>query len=234
MRSLFCLSLAALLVGAALAAPVPLPRPAPRPWLFGWGAPVDPVGDCRFERDGRRLTITVPGEGHGLAIFSGHLDAPRLFREAEGDFSLEVRVRGGFSNKAREREAGIVLLAGRDGAKLSVGARLLIDEMAHFYNAGLYWPEGGCSSSTTGWLETAEGLAFGLRLERAGGRLRMSFRRPGARWRVLKDEEEPPFELPRKVKVGVFAASTAEGAFKVTFDELKFTQKQRPELPTPG
>ena len=59
---------AALLLSCALAAVVVTAAPAPvaRPWFAGWGRPVDPAGDCQFDRQGDKLTIHVPGGGHGL------------------------------------------------------------------------------------------------------------------------------------------------------------------------
>ena len=66
MRPFYFLSLGTLLASAALAAPVPPPRPARGPWGWAWDKPINPKGDCRFDREWRRLTITVPGEGHDL------------------------------------------------------------------------------------------------------------------------------------------------------------------------
>jgi hypothetical protein len=72
----------AALVLSALAALVATatPAPEPKPWVTGWHRPIDPKEDCRFEREGDELSITVPGEGHELA----RLEAPRLLRDVEG------------------------------------------------------------------------------------------------------------------------------------------------------
>jgi len=45
----------------------------------------------------------------------------------------------------------------------------------------------------------------------------------GGDWQALKGRQ-PRFELPAKVKVGVFASATAKGRFAATFDNLKFSQ----------
>src|SRR5207244_1045643 len=88
--------------GGLLAAPAPFPRPGrARPWTTGWDRTVDPVGDCRFDRKGDRLTITVPGGEHRMT-------APRLLRDVNGDFVVAVRVGGSFRPTVR---AGLLLTA---------------------------------------------------------------------------------------------------------------------------
>jgi serine/threonine protein kinase len=61
-----------------------------------WGDVVDPLGDCRFVEDGRRLTIEVPGgpKQHDFNPQPGRNDrnAPRVLREVEGDFEAHVTV----------------------------------------------------------------------------------------------------------------------------------------------
>src|SRR4051794_6272305 len=83
-----------LFAAAVLAAPAPRPRP-PTPWVTGWDKPVDPSGDCRFDRDGDRLTISVPGKGHELN-YERPMTAPQLLRDVEGDFDVQVRVTATF------------------------------------------------------------------------------------------------------------------------------------------
>jgi regulation of enolase protein 1 (concanavalin A-like superfamily) len=66
------------------------------------------------------------------------------------------------------------------------------------------------------------GVAY-LRLERRGQRLLTAVSIDGKKWYALI-EGEPHFELPRKVKVGVFAAAPKGGPYKATFDSLQLTQ----------
>ena len=108
------------LAGGLAAAPAPISRPSKEtgPWFDGWDRPVDPLGDCKFARKGDRLTITVPGKGHQLDIVQGGLNAPRLLREVEGDFLVQVRVRGDYrpadlDKPGMLRQAGLVLLGSR-------------------------------------------------------------------------------------------------------------------------
>lgn len=69
--------------------------PAPKDALAGWGKPVDPAKDCKFEAKDGKLKIAVPGgkEPHDLsAELNAPMSAPRVMREIEGDFSMEVSV----------------------------------------------------------------------------------------------------------------------------------------------
>jgi hypothetical protein len=88
---LLCVALA---VATVVATPAPFPSRGrlSGPWLDGWHKPVDLQEDCRFDRRGDKLTITVPGKGHEFAVAKGRLNAPRLQRDVEGDFVMEVRV----------------------------------------------------------------------------------------------------------------------------------------------
>jgi hypothetical protein len=85
-RSLFAL-VALLLACAALAAPVP------DPFKSGWGHPIDPDKDCKITRNNGVLTIEMPGGDHDYDTARERLNAPRLVRELEGDFEIQVRIR---------------------------------------------------------------------------------------------------------------------------------------------
>src|SRR5262249_29505914 len=75
---------------AALVTAAPAPQPkSSGPWFDGWESPVDSVGDCLFHRHGDRLFLTIPARERRPS------DYPiRLLREVEGDFVVQVRVRG--------------------------------------------------------------------------------------------------------------------------------------------
>ena len=63
----------------------------------GWGQVTDPAGDCKVVGANGRLTITVPGTltPHDLnpRWEFDNLFGPRVLREVEGDFQLQVKVR---------------------------------------------------------------------------------------------------------------------------------------------
>lgn len=58
----------------------------------GWGQAMDPDGDCTFHGEDGQLTIVAPGPRHGLSIELNRMNAPRVMRTVEGDFSVELRI----------------------------------------------------------------------------------------------------------------------------------------------
>lgn len=204
-----------LLAGVLVAAPAPLPKP----WVSGWDRPVDPLGDCRFDRVGDRLTITVPGKGHCLRVKEGRLDAPRLLRDAGNDFSVEVRVEGAFGHPGAEgaRQAGILVTG--DGIVLTLvlaGGAVSLD-VAHPTGLALGFPlvEKGVTES---------GCAY-LRLERRERRVVAKWSKDGKEWQRLS-AGECSVAFPEKVKVGVVAESGV-GPFLAKFDRFKLVEAKR-------
>lgn len=82
-----CLPVLLLLTCTALSAP------APKPFESGWGDPVDPDKDCKIRRDSASLTIEIPGSDHDYDPIRKRFNAPRLVRDMEGEFEIQVRVR---------------------------------------------------------------------------------------------------------------------------------------------
>jgi regulation of enolase protein 1 (concanavalin A-like superfamily) len=219
---------AALLCALAPLALPAAPAPQPRPWFRGWSKPVDPVGDCKFERAGDRLAITVPGAGHGVDVERAHLAAPHLLRDVEGDFVVQVRIRADFrpaelGAKDVCRAAGIVLL---DGTRL-------IDAIEWAARGGNPADDPTYNSNSfrvklLSWWREWDGPPLGkpayLRLERWGNWLEGKCSSDGKKWTRSGWRDQ---RLPRKLKVGVFAESTAEGTFKPTFDRFKLSRPAR-------
>src|SRR5207244_787546 len=82
-----------------VAAPAPFPKPpkVSSSWYEGWDKPeVPPWGDCRLDRRGDRLTITLPGDEkyRGIFLCPSPTRDPRLLRDVEGDFVIEVQLEG--------------------------------------------------------------------------------------------------------------------------------------------
>lgn len=84
-RSLFVL--AALLLTCATSA-----APAPKPFEGGWSKPVDPDGDCKIKRDNGTLIIEMPGSEHEYDPARDRVNAPRILRDFEGDFDIQLRL----------------------------------------------------------------------------------------------------------------------------------------------
>jgi hypothetical protein len=85
-----------LVVSAAALAPA-MPGEPPgekRAAIPGWGEAVDPDGDCTIRADASKLRIEVPGAYHDLWPGEGKVNAPRVLRPADGEFTLQVKVSG--------------------------------------------------------------------------------------------------------------------------------------------
>jgi regulation of enolase protein 1 (concanavalin A-like superfamily) len=178
---------------------------------------VDPDGDCRFDRDGDKFTITVPGKGHELR---DRLNAPRLLRDVGGDFVVQVRVGGAFRPAAADtfQRAGILLTDGTDFLRVERDTnRTAADAESH-----LVYRMGNLS-----WFgaDPAPGRPVYLRLERRGDIFWWAFSEDGERWtRFPGPGLLVTVKLPRKVKVGVVAEATAPVVFKPEFDQFRLSR----------
>jgi hypothetical protein len=208
-----------------LAAPAPLPRA----WFSGWDKPVDPRGDCQFDREADKLTVTVPGGWPRPPAGPGRwLNFPRLLRDVEGDFVVSVRVGGAFRPTGRDgcHAAGLLLTDGETAFVLGRGA------------AAEGFPKGGDPGAVLprplgtfllggGDELYASGLPLGqpeyLRLERRGNELRAAFSADGKTWGRFR-RPPPEVKLPRKMKVGVVVEATAPGQFKPWFDRFQLSR----------
>src|SRR5262245_49665374 len=92
-------------VAAVVGAPAPLPSPS-RVWTARWDEAVDPVGGCRFDRTGEKLTITASGKGHEHDLVKRRLNAPCLLRDVAGSFVVQVRVGGDFRSAGKTADKG--------------------------------------------------------------------------------------------------------------------------------
>src|SRR5688572_5897260 len=68
---------------------------APSKKSGGWGEWIDPDGDCDVKAEGAALLITVPGKPHDLWPENPkpevRTNAPRVLRNVEGDFTVQVK-----------------------------------------------------------------------------------------------------------------------------------------------
>ena len=62
----------------------------------GWGTLIDLDNDCAVREEAGKLMITIPGGTHDLNMELGGMNAPRVLREVDGDFTVQVKVSGGF------------------------------------------------------------------------------------------------------------------------------------------
>jgi regulation of enolase protein 1 (concanavalin A-like superfamily) len=208
------------LVGWTWAAPVP----PSRVWSTGWDRPLCPEG-CRLDRDGEKLTLTIPGEGYGLDVENGRLNAPRLLRDVEGDFVVVVRI-GAFEAPTGQgenayRRAGLILT---DGERVTTFQRTA--NLDRGKENRYLWRGSNRLGKPSGLNQWTAGVPLDkpayLRLERQGDMYYASTSLDGKEWKPTDGGWGLTF--PRKLKVGVVAEATAPGQFKVAFDQFKLSR----------
>ena len=195
--------------------------------LAGWGAVVDPDGDCKLHVEGKALVIDVPGTLHDLNADIDKYNAPRVLREVEGNFSITVKVVGDFKPGVKALNpksvpyngAGIFVWRDSDNfIRLERAAILRNGKPGTFVT--FEEREGGSRGANhNGGLPP--GTAY-LRLERRGSRI-FGFTSPdGKQWTQLKpiDTVWPP-----RLQIGLDAVNSSGDPFTVRFEELKFEGK---------
>jgi hypothetical protein len=210
MNRFAALLLFAVVVAAVAGAPAPRPRPTV-PWVTGWDKP---IGDCRFDRRGEKLSITVPGKGLNDQFTRG-----RLLRDVEGDFAVQVRLGniGLAAGRNDSRSAGLLMVDGENGSSVML-------QRAVYADPGIVvegWIRGGGRGCGIRYDGAGEGSSAYLRLVRTGGRIQLAFSSDGEEWEPLGAPQD--VKLSHKVKVGVVAGSSAPGPFKAVFDDFKLT-----------
>jgi hypothetical protein len=202
--------------------------PAPQPWGQPWEE-VDPLGDCRFERDGDRLTITVPGKEHVFNVTENVLNAPRLVREVEGDFVAQVRVGGVFAPEAAKGEAavqraGFILTDGKRVFRVERMADLAEDQKGYHVRftsqsvgvqGGLFEPDDRPPLDKPVY----------LRLERKAASVGFAWSLDGEKWKASLGWASS--SLPAKMKLGPIAEASGPGKFQPEFDHFQLTHPEK-------
>jgi regulation of enolase protein 1 (concanavalin A-like superfamily) len=228
---------ALVLISTALAAP------APQPFKAGWHNPVDPNKDCKFIREKGSLTIEVPGTDHDFYPLRERLNAPRLLRDIEGDFEMQVRVqidcRPSLTSTVKDQPslvaAGFLLIPPapftvtcirleyglvRDGTRTD-GYAALRHQGTKKGRSNARW-----GSEWKNWpLPEKTDRAY-LRLVRQGETFYPSISPDGKKWALLVGGAGY-VGLPKKLKVGLAAYSFSTEPSKVRFDQFKLTLGQR-------
>jgi regulation of enolase protein 1 (concanavalin A-like superfamily) len=194
------------------------------PWITGWGKPADVFEDCRFDRAGSKLTITIPDRMISKRTFwptLGHVGAPHLMREVSGDFRCVVRVSGNFRPPGGFRTAGILLWSGEHywRATRAAGNTKWVKFDCQL-DCACYWDGKTFGQRSEG---TAPGGPVSFRLTRRGDNLLIEVKEAGKDWKTM-NKGYKAVNLPKTLKMAVFAESLkADGTFTVVFDEFSLT-----------
>lgn len=201
----------------------PHPEPKGRP-LTGWGTAIDPDGDCDIKVQGKNLSITIPAALHDLNADIDKYNAPRVLREATGDFVIQVKVVGDFKPGAKSLNpksvpyngAGIFVWRDSDNfIRLERGAIVRGGKAGTF---ALFEEREGGSTGAQHNGPLTPGTTF-LRMERRGKTIYGRVSKDGKNWTDLK-----PIDTvwPAKLRVGLNAINSSNEPFTVTFEEFKF------------
>jgi len=203
--------------------------------IAGWGTVTDLAGDCTVKEQDGKLAVTVPGGVHDLNASAGGMKAPRVLKEIEGDFTVEVKVTGEF--KPGEIE-------GSFRVRPFNGAGLLVWQDAGNYvrlERNVYWvkehseyvcyppllqrfkegeeEEDICPAPTL-YDNFFRARSTWLRLERRKDELTASYSRDGKEWTVAKTIA---VELSKKLRAGIAVINTSAQPFTVEFENLNLS-----------
>lgn len=211
----------------ARAATAPEPEPTGKD-LPDWGLAIDTDGDCKFTADGKTsLSVEIPGAWHDLNPHVNKLNAPRVVRTVEGDFSLTVKVAGEFKPGGKPQNpksvpsvgGGIVVWNNSDNfirlERFAVSRNGKVNPFVVFLER-----EAGYQGA-----EHNEGFPGGdcyLRMERKGSRIAGAISTDGAKWKQLK-----PIDTlwPAQLKVGLAATNSTSEPFAVRFEQFTLKAK---------
>jgi len=192
----------------------------------GWGTPLDPDGDCKLTFDKDKLTITVPASDHALCVEFGRMNAPRVLRDVEGDFQVQVRVSGAFPDGAQSvvkdrnafHGAGLLLWQDEKTYVRLERANLTIDRKKTSYVSFELRRDGRSERFRDVTEMPLTGEPVYLRLERRGDTVLAAGSKDDVHWTYLAPLK---MKLPQKVRVGVLAGQNTSKGFTAEFSDFK-------------
>ncbi|MCI0378007.1 MAG: DUF1349 domain-containing protein [Gemmataceae bacterium] len=199
--------------------------------ITGWGEAIDPAGDCKIEDKAGIVSISVPATHHDLNPLPGwnNLDAPRILKDADGDFNVQVLVRKFEKPKAntssnKEKPASFVaggLLIWQDGKNFLRFMRAANGERDEVFVAVEYYSTG--EKLASGGVPIGDNDHY-LRVHRKKGTLTIEDSKDGKSWQFRR----PPgkeMKLDGKVKVGVAVVNATTKEITHQFEKLQLTAK---------
>ncbi|HTU23002.1 MAG TPA: protein kinase [Gemmataceae bacterium] len=203
--------------------PAPPAQATPDARLADWGRQFDPDSDCTFNVQGGALKIDVPPTPHDLSIERGRTNAPRVLREVDGDFRLQVKVCGDIQPMAVGSVAGRLSFQAGGILLWSDERNYVRLERAAFSRNGKITTYAAFEARVNGRAGGAHTLGIPdkdthLRLERRGNQLRALVSAHGELCRSLQNID---IDLPSKVLVGVAVVNAAQQPLQVRFEELQ-------------
>jgi regulation of enolase protein 1 (concanavalin A-like superfamily) len=194
--------------------------------LKGWGQTIDPDGDCKFTLDQGKLTIKLPGTDHALAFERNQMNAPRVLRDVEGDFIVQVKVSGEYPAGATSVVEGRVPFHGAGLLVYHDDKNYIRLERAELFSANTNINYASWELRQDGKFERVGNTGdlpltekeYYLRVERRDGKFYAGLSTDGVRWHGL---EPITIDLPSRLRVGVAAGHNTSSGYEVHFTEFR-------------
>ena len=204
--------------------------------VSGWGAMIDPDGDCSFLVQNQSVTIQIPGTAHGLSAELSRMNAPRILQDIRGDFAIEVQVAGAFApggaavaGRTAYNGAGLVLwLDEANYIRLERAVLVRNAKARHYVNFEQRIDSRLARFGRPEDYDFDENKPCYLRLERKGvqvlGAIRQSKQEA---WHQLGAKTVPRSD---SLKVGVAAINASDKPFGPQFSELRLSGESVKEM----
>jgi len=191
------------------------------------GALIDPLQDCRVQREARGVIIQIPPTPHAFDPDRNVADAPRALMDVSGDFVAQVKVSGSI-------KPGPVPLPGLPFTFQAAGILVWLDSNNYLRleRASGYFGDRGqvhhvfVESRNAGrpgkgaMIRAREGPIM-LRVERRGGEFNCTYSSDGKTWLPVK---QLSLSVPAKVNVGISATNAAPRPLSAHFEDFTLTK----------
>jgi regulation of enolase protein 1 (concanavalin A-like superfamily) len=196
--------------------------------IRGWGDIVDSDNDCSIGVDGRKVVVKVPDAAHDFAGELNRWNAPRIVREAKGDFIIDVKVSGQFKpvvdsnipTRLSYNGAGILLIKDKNNhVSLQRGSVNLNGKVRHYLNFELR--KDGELPVSLSEVELADADVH-LRLERRGKKVYGMGSMDGVDWTSYEPIE---VDFPETLTVAIAAINSSKAPFTCAFEDFAIFRK---------
>ncbi len=218
---------------AATTPKVPAPTeavvPEGIPGLEPLGALIDPLNDCKLQREGKGVSLQIPATLHAFDPDRGVADAPRALTDVAGDFVAQVKISGTFRPGTAPlpnlpitfQGAGILVWQDMNNyIRLDRAAGYFGDRgMVHHV---LVESRNDGRPGKGAMVPTRDGPTV-IRLERRGGEFTCTYSSDGKTWLPVK---KVSLTLPNKLGVGVSATNVAPRPFTPRIEDFTLSKPQ--------
>ncbi len=195
--------------------------------ITGWGQMVDPDGDCYFKVGKEAVTIGFSGAHHGLDAESGKMNAPRVVRSVQGDFTVQVTVDGNLplpedDNVTAYVSGGLVLLQdNRTYIRFERASFTRAGQINHYANFEQRIDAKRTRMGLFADFPLQNNKPVDLRFEVKSGTVRALIRHAGQAWHQMG---EARVDESATFLIGISGVNTSQKPLNVSFHQFQFQQ----------